>query len=358
MYNTPSYFTVPVSTEDFNFSQNNTVATLAKKVLVMVEGEHTDSHGRTHNFSANRIRELVSNTNKFLASGGQIPWQKDHQKTQDFNIGHLESELVLRPVSERDIEEMAASSGRPISRFQHLLGKWGAFASKLVGKGQKVITDIVSGNIGTISPGIDPRTNTLVEISATPIPAINGLITYSQEATPVFYYTFEEPGSAATIKRDLAHFNNHAMPHHNNAHSSNALTWDDLETEEENDGLLKEQYEYLSENLFKILNNISKSSEAKLQGQDPVELSLQAIDRFSYELEDLFGLLPDPEEMQQQAASSDVGAYANVPGIGKPAGQGNLPSASKDPNYSKRQKGLTNNYNAYSSNSMFQVIQF
>src|SRR5574339_14673 len=94
--NRTAYFSTPVDTSYFNFNKNNTVARLAKKVLVMVEGNHTDSKGRSHEFSAHRVRELVQNTNKYIQRGGQIPWQKDHEKTQDSNIGRLESEQELR----------------------------------------------------------------------------------------------------------------------------------------------------------------------------------------------------------------------------------------------------------------------
>ena len=66
---------------------------IEKAALLMVEGEHVDSKSRRHEFSASRVEEIAKNTNQLLSSGGRVPWQKDHSKRQDDNIGDLTGQV-------------------------------------------------------------------------------------------------------------------------------------------------------------------------------------------------------------------------------------------------------------------------
>jgi hypothetical protein len=52
----------------------------------------------------------------------------------------------------------------------------GVFVDNVVARGKDVVQKIIDKNIRTLSPGIDPATESFIEISATPVPAIIGLV--------------------------------------------------------------------------------------------------------------------------------------------------------------------------------------
>lgn len=74
---------------------------ITKRALVMVEGEHIDSAKRRHVFDAERIKRIAERTNNWLSQGGRVPWQRDHKKTQQDNIGDLEGGLEVRVITDR-----------------------------------------------------------------------------------------------------------------------------------------------------------------------------------------------------------------------------------------------------------------
>ena len=259
---------------------------LIKEALLMIEGDHYDSQKRPHKFSRERLLDLVKNTNVFLRSGGRIPWQKDHDKTQSANIGDLEGELEVRIITEEDL---------PNPRLKKLVGRLGAFG-QLVAKGDDVVAQVMSGRIKTLSPGIDVSTNTIKEISATPQPAIMGLSVFKQHE------------SAANF----------------------ALTWDDADSAQMEIDELKEEYAEITEKFWEIATAISQADESVLMGEDPAALLEDAIGVLSERIAGLLGLIPDdmePEEMD-----------AGVQGIKDPnyvKRQQNLASAQMNTNAGK-----------------------
>ena len=169
---------IGLSSNDFEESNDDVVV---KKALILVEGDHVDSQGRPHKFSANRIFQIAENTNAWFNKGNRIPWLTDHKNTQWDTIGDLDDEVIVRRVTAKDVSD---------KRFSHLIGKLGIFAEKLVGRGQEVVGKIKDGVISTLSPGVDIAVDIIKEISATPQPAIVGMRVFSRRAN--FATSWEE----------------------------------------------------------------------------------------------------------------------------------------------------------------------
>lgn len=224
----------------------------------MVEGSHTDSSKKHHVFDADRICQIVENTNNWLAKGGRVPWQLDHKKTQDANIGDLESGLEARVITPEDL---------PNPRLRHLVGKIGAFAERLVGKGSDVVNMVAAGRVKTLSPGIDVKDDIIKEISATPTPAIVGLSTFKQAA------------------------------------GNFALTMDEAESEGEQEDAVKQALHEKSEIFLEVINSIYSANEDELQGQDPQGLLMQAVEDYMSRVTQIVGInngQQDPQQMNMQ----------------------------------------------------------
>lgn len=239
---------------------------IAKQALILVEGIHTDSNKKTHRFSRDRVIRVAENTNAFIDNGGRVPWQVDHSKRQNDNIGDIEGKLELKVIEPEDVPDPRHA--------RNLVGKLGVFAT-LVGKGARAVADIVAGNIKTLSPGIDISSDVIKEVSATPTPAIVGLSTFSQSG-------------------------------------NFALTWDEAEMEGEEEGWMEEEYDRLCETFWNIANNIVQTPVEEFDdGVDPAAILEEAIVGFGDRLFELFGVGQEedipPEEMPpQQAAYSSL----------------------------------------------------
>lgn len=286
------------------------VEALAKAALIFVEGKHKDSMGREHLFDAPRIQKFVQNTNKHLEMGGRLPVQMDHKKTQDFNIGDVESLLYTKVITEDDL---------PNKKFRHLIGRIGVFADNVVIKSKKAIEDVKARIINTLSPGLDPLTESFIEVSATPTPAIIGPALFSQSGTELDnIITFE------------------MMPDKMDTQKGNgkAFSFEQLRSVKQNVEKKEEEYEELTEDLFEILCSLYNASEEELAAQqvsNPIEASYEAIEYFLSELEEMFELTEnedededeDPQEKylkNKKTTDTVVGTNSNTPyplGIGK-----------------------------------------
>lgn len=260
------HFDVPAAGLTNATFSNDASNEVVKEALLFVEGDHIDSAKRLHKFSADRVFRIAENTNKFLRSGGRVPWQQDHDKTQKANIGDLDGEIELREITISDL---------PNPRAKHLVGKIGAFG-KLIGRG-KAIADIVAGNIKTLSPGIDIAGDIIREISATPTPAIVGLSTFKlgEDRRP-------------------------------------PVSWDEAEEESEIAEAEREEYQELCEKFWKIANNIRFSSAEEI-GEDPYNAMQIAIDGFVERLQVMLspeGTESDP--VPQQPEQIQGGRYPNM----------------------------------------------
>lgn len=261
--------------------------TITKSALVMVEGQHVDSSKRTHNFDAQRIQRIVERTNDWMAKGGRVPWQMDHKKTQDANIGDLEGGLEVRVITSEDL---------PNPKLRHLIGKVGAFAQDLIGKGKDVVDDILAGRIKTLSPGIDINADIIREISATPTPAIVGLSTFK--------------------RHDAGKF---------------ALTMEEAEADGSQEDAMKEEFEELGETFWSVVGSIFAATEDELQGQEPQALMMQAIEDYSSRVIELLGVGDEAGE-----------PYANNLEQIPPNTQTQLyNSSAPDQGYLQRQQGMS-----------------
>lgn len=266
---------------------------LVKRALLMVEGDHIDSAKRHHSFPAARIRRIAANTNAFISKFGRVPWQKDHAKTQDANIGDLEGEVEVRRITPADL---------PHPNLKHLVGRLGIFTDSLIAKGQDVIEQINAGRIKTLSPGIDTATDIIREISATPTPAIVGLMTFRRGQDREARFT--------------------------------SLTMEEAEVELADMDALKNDAHDLLDLFLKVNEAILTATEDELEGQDPFELQAQAISDFVGRLEELMGVTNDamaPPDMEEPDPTQPSTAAANSAPTGRTA---------PAPGYTQRQQGI------------------
>jgi hypothetical protein len=240
---------------------------VVKKALILVEGNHVDSQGRPHRFPADRVIQIAENTNRWFSQGNRIPWLTDHKKTQWDTIGDLDGSVEVRRVTKADITD---------PRCSHLVGKLGIFADKLVGRGKQVVEKVKDGIISTLSPGLDIAVDIIKEVSATPTPAIAGLRIFSRR------------------KKD-AKF---------------ALTWEEAEEESLDSDELYEKFMQYAETYWDIAIGISQAPDEELEGQDPQQLQMDALQKFMDRVAGLVGL---DEPM--------VGEEEAVPGRGAPPKQ-------------------------------------
>jgi hypothetical protein len=257
--------------------ESNSPDTLVKRALLMVEGTHVDSKKRRHEFPAERIKRIAANTNRFISQFGRVPWQKDHKREQDANIGDLEGPVEVRRITQDDL---------PHPDLRHLVGRLGIFTDHLVAKGKDIVEQITAGRIKTLSPGIDTATDIIREVSATPTPAIIGLMTFKR-------------GSDSD-----AHFK--------------ALTMDEAEAEMADlDAMAAEAHELL-DMFLKVNECIVVATEDELQGQDPLELQQQAVEDYMERLSALIGLneqLDAESEQEQMGATNDPNYLARQQGV-------------------------------------------
>ena len=289
-----------------NFSQDEEkgLSSLTKPALVFVEGEHTDSNKRTHFFSKDRIHRIVANTNEFFNQGRRIPFQLDHKKDQNNNIGDVESEFYTKTITAEDL---------PNPRHTHLLGKLGVFVDNVVAKGKEVVQKVIDRKISTLSPGIDPATESFIEVSATPIPAIVGPSLFSKNGDEddniiLFESSFLGETSVQSKKPK--------------AQKGKAFSFEQLKELNKNMNEVRKEYTEVSDGLFKILSDIRSSSEEELQGLNPVEASYDAIETFIEAVEEMFNLSEDEDDK----GVSESGIPMGNPSTSRPFPVGVQPS--------------------------------
>lgn len=290
-----------------NFSHvDEETSSLARPALIFVEGQHTDSAKRTHHFSKQRVMRIVENTNEFFRQGRRIPFQLDHKKDQLNNIGDVESEFYTKPITTEDL---------PDPRHTHLIGKLGVFVDNIVAKGKDVVQKILDKKIKTLSPGIDPATESFIEISATPVPAIIGPSLFSKDGETLDNIIEFETSYLGDNKE--MEYKNPKMP------KGKAFSFEQLKKLNVDMGEIRKEYEMLSDGLFKILSDLASASEEELQGINPVEASYEAIETFIEEIEEMFSLTLDEEENE---GVSESGIPMGQPSTSRPFPVGVQPS--------------------------------
>lgn len=281
------------------FKKSSEGLQLAGPALIFVEGNHVDSKKRAHSFGPDRIRKIVENTNMFMRKGGRVPFQSDHQKTQQFNLGDVEGEFYCCPIDESNL---------PDPKYRHLIGKLGVFVDRLVAKGTDAVKAIKEGKIRTLSPGIDPVTEAFVEVSATPIPAIIGpSIMFSRDGTDyeadnilLFESSSLNPRPSASYEgADEDDYQGNISPAM--SRKTKVFSMEEALGRSENIKQIKTKYDELSEALYRVLCSYYSAEEEELQGRDPVKESYNNIEYFVKEIEGLFELTFKEEEQQEDA---------------------------------------------------------
>ncbi|HEY9610588.1 hypothetical protein [Allocoleopsis sp.] len=283
------------SLDPLDFEPEGEDAIAVKKAMILVEGHHEDSQGRPHYFSKDRVFRIAENTNTWFSKGNRIPWLTDHQKTQWSTIGDLDGHLEVRKVRPEDVP------GLP-----HLVGKLAIFADRLIGKGKDVVQKITDGIISTLSPGLDVAVDVIKEISATPTPAIAGLRIFRR---PIRNSEF---GIRSSRKIPNSEF---SIPNSRNARF--ALTWDEAEQESFDEDAAYEDAMNHFDTWWGMASQISAASDEELQGRDPEQLQVEALQGLMAKLADVVGLSePEiPEEAPAVGAppKGKANALANKP---------------------------------------------
>lgn len=246
--------------DNSNYSTNDD-GTVTTGGLILVEGTHTDSKKKVHTFSRNRLFKIAENTNALFDSGATIPVLDNHNKSTKDTLGSLESGVRLEVITEDNL---------PNKRAKHLIGKLGLFVDEVVIKAADAVEKVSRNIVKTVSPGLDLATETIRELSLTPQPAIVGMSLYSESAS-------------------YGNFGN----------NSTALTFDDLRNDDSQMEQLEEQYELLTEQLWTITKNIQMADEDLLNGADPSELQMQAIQDFVDQFVELIDLNQDAEDEEE-----------------------------------------------------------
>jgi len=254
-----AFFSTPVLDKELTKTEDGA---LIRKGLIFVEGVHTDSQKREHEFDVNRIYRIVENTNSFFETGGNIPVLFDHKKSVETTAGNLEAPLEARVIQEEDL---------PNKRYSNLVGKLGVFCNGVALKTKKAIDTFLSGAVRTVSPGVDFINDCIRELSIVPIPAITGLSLYSKDNPDTY-----------------------AAP----------LTLSDALGQTKGKEELEEEFYSLAQELWKVLMNIYNAPEEVLQETDPHELIEQAFVEFGDMVKDLLGLFDDEE-------GEEYGGYPN-----------------------------------------------
>lgn len=222
--------------------------------LVAVEGTFKDAKQRPHEFNVERLETIASYTNKALERGVTIPVCTDHEKTFDNAVGVLgnNAQAYTKTITEEDLPNP--------EKGKSLIGKVGLFVSDVAITSRPALEKVNEGTVRSVSMGLnlDPMDHRIVEVSLVPIPAIPNM--------------------------GLFNFN-----------TENAFTWEDLETSESTIEDIKEDFDTLTEKLWKILNNVYTNEAIDITDVDVLRQYIyEALNGFSVRVVDILGLNADP----------------------------------------------------------------
>lgn len=232
-------------TNELNLSEFDENGCLRKQALVFVEGDQTDNQGRVHSLTSDRLQNIAQNTQSFFTSGSNIPVLKDHKKDVENTVGSVEGEWIARPIQKEDIID---------DRYSNMIGKMGLFTNNVILKSKDVIKKAKDGIVKTISPGLDFVSDTIKEISLTPMPAIKGM------------GLFSEP-----------------------------LTWEELQQTQQTYDQLRQHNDELYESFFQLMKNILDSENIENKEQ----YLMNAIEGYAQKIMELLEINPEMMEYQQ-----------------------------------------------------------
>lgn len=245
--------------------------TLVKNALVLVEGTHKDNKGRTHEFPAYRIQQLVDNTNAKMLTGVEIPLMVDHSKElvsggELKKLGELDSALECRVIQSADL---------PNPKMLHLVGKLGAFGRFTV---RNRVEDVRNGSIKLLSPGIDLENEQVAEVSAVAFPAIHGPALFKKEDNTAFFSTsYEEVKEQYGVQQKL-----------------------------------RKQASECLDILFKVISDIDSIPDQETVGINTNSLKNKAVEDFVSDIRGILDIKP-LDEIKEESTAQKPAPYEDLP---------------------------------------------
>ena len=266
--------------------ENNDPNSLTKEGLIfystLENSPHVDSRKVKHDFSPDKIYQLVENTNKhFDMSEVGIPVLTEHKKDVNNVVGFIES-----PVEARIIDEVY-TKGNP--KLKHLLGRVGVFVKDVVIKTPEIIDRMKRGLAKTVSAGIDLDSFSIKELSLVALPAI-------PNAT-LFSYHKEKPNMKKIKNKNLLvakgyNESNYALSLEEALNSSQSI-------EEQRDEAMKIFTAFLE--VVEDANEINEEEMASMGIQDASQVIQSAIDDLNARLAEMF-IAPPEQPVAPQAS--------------------------------------------------------
>lgn len=286
--------------------ENNDPNSLTKEGLIfystLENSPHVDSRKVSHDFSPDKIYQLVENTNKhFDMSEVGIPVLTEHKKDVNNVVGFIES-----PVEARIIDEVY-TKGNP--KLKHLLGRVGVFVKDVVIKTPEIIDRMKRGLAKTVSAGIDLDSFSIKELSLVALPAI-------PNATLFSYHGSKNKPSMKKVK------NKNLLANRRYSESNYALSLD----EAINEGQTLEQQRDDAMKLFNAFleviedaNEVGEDEMSSMGIQDPSEIIQSAIEDLSSRLGDMFlgDMGQNDSQQSQQMQQSSNGRPNQQPSRGR-----------------------------------------
>lgn len=271
--------------------ENEDPNSLTKEGLIFYSTEdgkpHIDSRKKAHNFSPDKIYELVNNTNKhFDMSEIGIPVLTEHQKNINNVVGFIES-----PVEARVIDE-TYTKGNP--KLKHLLGRVGVFVKDVVIKTPEIIDRMRRGLAKTVSAGIDLDSFSIKELSLVALPAIPNATLYS------YHGSKSTPNPSGTVLPNMKKIKNkNLLIAKGITNVSNyALSLEEALNESQSIEEQREEAMKIFSAFLKVVEDANQMDEEEMSSmgiQDPSELIQSAVDDLSMRLTEMF--LSPPEEL-------------------------------------------------------------
>lgn len=245
---------------------------VVKKALVAVEGEFKDSNGVPHFFSSERLNTIADYTNQALENGIVVPVCTDHQKTVENTVGSVDGRAYTKVITSEDLPNPKASQ---------LIGKLGLFLDNVVIKAKTAAEKVKNGIVTSVSMGLnlDKNDHRIMELSLVPIPAIPNM--------GLFAFNLES--------------------------DNNIFTWEDYEFNQQSLEDLKEEFDKLTNTLWKILNNIYTNENIDIDNMDTLrQYVYNALNGYSIRVVDLLGISQteessnDTEQKETQSAEDQL----------------------------------------------------
>lgn len=285
--------------------ENNDPNSLTKEGLIfystLENSPHIDSRKVKHDFSPDKIYQLVENTNKhFDMSEVGIPVLTEHKKDVNNVVGFIES-----PVEARIIDE-EYTKGNP--KLKHLLGRVGVFVKDVVIKTPEIIDRMKKGLAKTVSAGIDLDSFSIKELSLVALPAIPNATLFSYSGNK----------STPNMKKVK---NKNLLKARGQKESNYALSLDEALNEAQSLDQQRDEAQQLFTAFLEVIEDANEIGEEDMQQmgiQDPSQVIQSAIDDLSSRLQDMFiGQTPDNQPQQSQFPPQNPTSQKRPPLAGK-----------------------------------------